>query len=671
MSEKKQPSLTDQALTSVQEAIGSSDPAEAIFSNNDTLDLLGYVWSNDPATWGRIRANLKGLVTLGDLDRAAKANWRKQHDGAGPREKLIERDGAYWKKRFTLDGPVVEPIANFVIHLRERLVLPSGDEVLAVDIRFGSGDSRRLDIPHDALLRKDDLLRRIGTTEATWHGNDSDVQLLRAHLLKQNAPRKDAVAVVGRHAHADKDYIALPGLILDYEGPAGNPPMRLVDTHGNPIVAQLTQDGRREIKWPNPEAHCEAARAVFRHLPQINTAQTVVSVIGWIFALPWASLIKRVGAWGGFPHLSLWGGTGIGKTSTVRTVLRVVGFPDDVTPLDLPGTLFTRLRAYDGSNLFPVFFDEFRLSTWERNERSQFLGELRQAYGGGREERGRPDQSATVYHLVSPIILAGEDRPRDLALENRLISIQLRKSDKKEEPFRLLSKAHLDAFALPYLSWCLAQESWLEDLAAHRTSVRELLRAESFPSADSRVVNNLAIVRFGHAMFQNYANHLAIEPAPLLDGTIEDALVEAARLVMPTSKDRNSLDQLMGLLWTMAGNGRLRRGMHYAFKGENLVIPLTEALAEARKYARETSWEEEVLSEDTYRGLINELVAGRGSYVLHGSKRADFTPDLSRRQRRGLLIDPHKLEQDLDLNAGQWGDATAILAIETPKRGAA
>ncbi len=144
---------------------------------------------------------------------------------------------------------------------------------------------------------------------------------------------------------------------------------------------------------------------------------------------------------------------------------------------------------------------------------------------------------------------------------------------------------------------------------------------------------------------------------------------------MPADTDRTSLDQLMHLLWTMAGNERLVRGKHFAFKGQNLVIPLTEALAEARKYARETSWEEDVLSEDAYRGLIQEMVDQGGSYVLQTSERADFASECGRKQRRGILIDPQKLQVDLDLDAGQWGDATAILAIEIPastgKRGVA
>jgi hypothetical protein len=590
-------------------------------------------------------------------------------------DQLVERNGSYIKKRHTQNGPVYDQVSNFSLTVRERLRLANGEEVIAVEVSLPTGNTLRRDIPNDALLRKEVLLHRIGTTKAAWFGTDSDVQLLRNHLLNQKAPERDAIEVIGRHTAGGGDLILLPNIVLDRDGPCEGAAVRLVDLHENPINRQLTGDGKRRLAWPDGDDHLAAARAIFRHLPQINAARTIAPIIGWFFSLPWAFPIKRASTWGGFPHLNPWGGTGHGKTTTVQMVLQVVGFPDDVTPLDLPGTRFTRLRAYASSNLFPVFFDEFRLSTWNRTERSQFLTELRQAYGGGREERGRADQGANVYELVSPIILSGEDRPRDLALDNRLISIQLRKSEKQEEPFRLLADAHLDAFALPYFSWCLRQEDWLEDLEAHRTSVRDLLRAESFPSVDSRVVNNLAIVSFGYAMFGRYADHLAIELAPLVDGTIEEALAEAARLVMPTSKDRNSLDQLMGLLWTMAGNGRLLRGIHYAFIGENLVIPLKEALAEARKYARETSWEEDVLSEDTYRGLIPEMVNQGGSYVLKTSERADFSSESCRKQRRGVLIDPHKLEHDLDLDVGQWGDATATLAIEIPastrKRGVA
>ena len=58
--------------------------------------------------------------------------------------------------------------------------MPDGEEVLGVDLEVHGCEPRRLDIPHTALLGRQDLLRALGTSEAAWIGNDRDVQLLRA-----------------------------------------------------------------------------------------------------------------------------------------------------------------------------------------------------------------------------------------------------------------------------------------------------------------------------------------------------------------------------------------------------------------------------------------------------------------------------------------------------------
>jgi len=643
----------------LESALGSESPREAFFGDREALRLLGIVYATDPAGYALTRDRAKdGGLGAGQLDRVAKSAARNARDGVPLQPKLIEKTGAYYRESFTASGPLIEAVADFTLQVRERLRLVSGTEVLNVEITLSNDRTLQRDLPHDAFLRKEELLKRIGTTQAAWTGNDADIQLLRAHLRKQDAPERRAVETIGRHRVEDRDYIVLPDMVLDSGGPVENPPIRLVDVRGNPIAKQLTNDRQHRVEWPNEENRRVAAEGVFKLLPQLHDAAIMGPSIAWIASLPWASPIKADPRWGGFPHLNPFGGTGVGKSSLSRVLMRVLGFPASVDLLDLPQTRFARLRAYTSTNMLPAAFDEYRRGVFQKADHERFQAELRLVYGGGREERGRADQTAVSYALIAPVMLAGEDRPGDLAVQNRTIALNPSKDDRSEEAYSEACQAPLDAFALPYWSWCLRQDDWQEQLEACRREGGEWLRAEGLLAVDSRVQNNLAILRFGWRMFLGYADHLGLEPAPLVGGTFEDTLREVTRHAMPTCSDRNSLDALLELLWVMAGNGRLRQGVHYAFRGSNLVVPLQEAVAEARRYARETE-HGAVLSWDTYRGLVREALGNEDSYVLSGSERADFyvVAQEVRKQRRGILIDPLKLEKRLVLDAGQWGEA--------------
>ena len=649
---------TEDLLKLIEDAAQHVDPSARIFGNPDLLSRLNEAKQQRPADYALAKNSLKGKLNLNDLGKAvAAAGGRTKRRPVG--ECLFQKRRGYFKKQPSPNGLINVPISNFTVQVRERLCPPSGEEVLSLAIQFEDGEEVRREVPNDALLRVDGFLRRIGTTKACWYGSDRDIQLLRALLTEQDAPVRKAVEVIGCHKIDGRDFVVLPGLVLDRNGPCDNPPVRLLDLRGNPIAKQFTMDGRRRTRWPDDDEHLLAAKAIYTHFPQLNDARIIAPTIGWFFALPVANLLKRTPSWGGFPHLTPFGGSGAGKTSYIQLFLRAFGFPEDVEPFDLPGTPFTRLRALACSNLLPVFYDEYRVSALRKFERARLHGELRQAYGGGREERGRPNQDAVSYQMLTPVILAGEDRPQDLAIDNRSVVLNLRKDDRRAGPFSAVSQVPLDTFALPYLSWTLKLDDWLTDLNSCRGEVEKRLAFKGL-SVDSRVVNNLSILRFGYRLFERYGDHLGLSASALVDGDLDDALDEVLYAVMPTGKERDSLDSLMELLWVMVGNGRFRLGSHYAFTRDQVVIPLREAVAEARRYARETDYEGSVLNEESYRSLVKEAAARRDSYVIDVSERADFKDgDSDRKQRRGVLIDPAILEQQLDLNAGQWGGATA------------
>jgi primase-polymerase (primpol)-like protein len=645
---------TDDVLATVREAVESGDAPKRIFGSRETLGALARVRATTPAAWALVRANLRGHVNLNDLDHATRTTALRlvsDDDEADRIPRLLEDAQGYSKQRIIDSGPEAVPLSNFLLTVRERLALPDGEEVIAVTASFDGGAPRSLDLPHSALLGRRDLLQGLRTSEAVWLGTDRDVQLLRAHLLRQEAPRLQGVETMGRH----RGHIVLPGLSIGCDGPMEPRETRLVDLHGHALF------GVTPRIWPTPENHLAAASAIYEFLPGINQAHIVGGLVGWVFALPWAALIRTVPGWGGFPHLVQWGTTGSGKTGTAKTAWRLCGVPFDFEPFSLPGTQFTRLRKLACTNLVPIVFDEYRPGSWRRDSTAELHHELRSAYGGELAERGTPSLGSRKYPLCAPVILAGEDRPRDPALDHRMIVLhpdpEVLGSPGFVAAFEQLHRVPLEAFCLPYWAWALAQDDWSATLGGERDAVRQWAQDQRL-SLPPRVLNNLAIVRLGWTMFRRYAEHLGLTPADLVDGDFPAVLSAAAAEVVPTGGVTTALDDLMRFVAVMVANGRLRYGVHFVEIGAGLVLPLREVLAEARRYARETEREQPLLGEDAYRGMVAEAADRPNGYVIATTERGDFHNPSGggRAQRRGVLLDVDMLDQKLEIDPEIWDE---------------
>jgi len=606
-------------------------------------ELMGKVKDATGIRMGALRDDLEKAM-LSDADDAhAPGASGKKADG------LIEDEHGYLKRGHTKEGEVTDRLSNFSIQVRERITLEDGNEVLSVDLRIDGEPAASLELPHKSLLATRDLLTSLGTSRAWWLGSDRDVQLLRAHLVQQKTIARKGIETLGRHG----EHIVLPGLVIDKKGPVDDPPLRLVDLHGRDLFRHVPS------AWPSSEDHLSAGRAVYKFLPQVNYSGVIVPAIAWVFDLPFASEIRKTPGWGGFPHLALWGGSGAGKTETCRLLWRLTGVAALCDPSSLPKTRFTRLNSLSASNLIPVFYDEFRVSTCGR-DLGAIYHELRASYGGEVEARGMPNLAVKSYNLVAPVMMAGEDRPRDAALDQRFIFLNLSPTDVAKDlhtnAFRKLHRAPLEAFAVPYWKWALAETDWLNRLEESRERVRDL---QWLPKGvPTRIVNNIALIDFGWGLFSRYGKTLGLAPSETIGGDLTEALAVALDAVMPGGKAHDGLAGVVTLISAMVVNGRLQHGLDFTTTAEGMVvIPLRDILPEARRYARETNNAEDLLGEDAYRALISAAVGNSGEHYVKESTRAgDFRKRGSdeRVRRRGFVVDPEALEAQLGIEASIW-----------------
>lgn len=656
------PILTDQKETIVlkahdyiDEAKASGNPTECIFSNPPMIQALALVRYEAPAEWALIKHELKGDVNLNDLTRATgQVSLRLVSDDERPNRLpvIIEDDYGYQREKNTQAGPIRETISNFRLVVRERLTMPEDDEVLSADLIINGRYKRRLDLTHTALTSSRDLLNHIPTPDVVWLGTDRDVQILRGHLLEQDAVSLQGTSVVGRH----KNLIVLPRTVVSSNGQANDPPLRFVNRSATGWMNNLLKE------WPCAEDQQEAIVAVYKHLARVNEVAVVLPLIGWYFVLPWADMIRNSPTWGGFPHFVMSGGAGAGKTAYSELLMQLCGFLSGAEPFSLPGTRFTRLERYASSNLIPVFFDEYRTGAMRHDEISAFHSELRSLYGGEDDERGRPNLTAKTYKLRAPIVIAGEDRPRDPALDHRLVIINPSRvvmEGKKaySDAFNRLVTYPLEAFALPYWSWALGQDNWLELLEVSRIWIHNWADEQAL-SIPVRILNNLAIVKFGLDMYCHYGSACGVKNSCEIDDqNIEKALRSLVYQVMPDGENRDALDEFMVLIATMISNDKLRYGCHFTTKGQgNIVLRLEEIHPEAKRYARETCMDGDVYGKDLYRHLIKEKMKSNNSYVLETTTVGDFekSEGEGRRKLRGVLIEPAALEEQLGIDREIW-----------------
>lgn len=641
-------------LAGLEERV-AADPGAPF--TGETLGALAVIRDQAPAEWARLRQMLrKAGVPLGELLQAMKRTTgrptlRAVRRGEEPRpeetdfNELREDAGRYVAAKLEGFTFRVEPVSNWRAEPIERLLLEDGTEVLRLRARLvGETEEHIWDLPAEALLGRKELIRALPSTEWLWTGSDNHVQMLRALWRRYPAPRRRATDCAGRHG----GLIVLPSGAYGPNGPVDPAPMVFVDRDGLAIARAFG-----EIRWPDPADAAAAKAAVAKHLAQVNVARVMAPAAGFVGALPWCALLRERPDWGGFPHLLIWGSQGGGKTSLGHLLWRLCGISLRHAPLELPRTKFARVRAWASTNLIPAWCDEYRPGAWPAAVVGELHHELRVIYAGGTEERGRPDLSVRNYVLRAPVILSGESWPADPALRERILAVSPNPETIRDPKnphtaaFLALHQAPLEAFALPYWTWALSQGDWLQEAERARQWARELLSSQGF-ALPPRVVNNLAICRFGLTMLRRY---LGVD-FEWVGATEAAVFVAMAEELFPDGRRRLALDELL-LLAAARAHRDLKYGEHWVRAAGMVVLRLEPVVTELRRFARQSGHPTDVLSEESYRRQIAELAGRPDSYVLHTTYKAKFAGN---RSLRGVALDPDRLEAALGIDAELWDE---------------
>ncbi|WP_394845150.1 hypothetical protein LZC95_50010 [Pendulispora brunnea] len=521
-------------------------------------------------------------------------------------------------------------ISSFVISPTLRIVTEDTEYICGNAIT-DRGATIPLKLPLSAFHSKRDLIRNLSSADLQWVGTDNNVQGLLRLLAARDVPRRKGVAMLGEHVEDEKRLWVGAECVIDETGFVDAPSVTYVSNGGSlhkRIAYRATLD----------DDFMSIASAVFEHLPSLNRPAVVLPIIGWWFATPAKPyLLERVGS---FPLLVVWGSPGSGK-STICTNVMWPLFGVEGEAYSATETEFALLKLLTATCSVPVVIDEYKPHDMARNRLHALHRYMRRLYRGEVEERGRQDLRVNTYHLAAPLCLAGEARPSEAALLERMVTAVPDKTALDAEPRYRTAMAELRAldlrlFAPRYIQFCLSRD-YGADLEIAAAAAKTLLRDRKVPL---RVADNIRAMLLGIHLFEEFARSLEIAlPSELdvqaaVDAVLEDVL-ETGNAV------RTALDHFLEMLSVMAAQGELRPSVHYAFADDRLALHLETCYDAFRAHCNRISYEGEMVDLRALRRLVLENKQ-QGGYVVAANERVRFSGKADR--RRAVLIDPARAD---------------------------
>ena len=175
-----------------------------------------------------------------------------------------------------------------------------------------------------------------------------------------------------------------------------------------------------------------AASVILPNLLKMNTPDVVLPVLGWFFAAPLKPRIQKLLRH--YPMLMVWGTQGSGKSTMMMEVLWPLLGVVSTEPYSATETEFALLKLLSSTNSVPVFIDEYKPYDMQRHRRNTLHRYMRRLYTGEVEERGRADQTLVSYRLAAPLCVAGETRPIEPALVERMLTANPEKNALQGDP---------------------------------------------------------------------------------------------------------------------------------------------------------------------------------------------------------------------------------------------
>ncbi|RJX19011.1 MAG: toprim domain-containing protein [Desulforudis sp.] len=502
--------------------------------------------------------------------------------------RVVEKGGVYWKIK--KDG-LEEPISNFTLAPTRRIKVERQEVLEALVCMNGHGRSEVTLWPHH-WASKVAFKKALGDLGAGWVGAEDEIQQIKVLTAEKPCPKYRGESKLGLHLRDGRWVLVASNRTLTATGEIED----LIFWSENSTRIGYEPD---KIK----PADAGETKQVVEALLDFNEPSVVAPILGWMGAVPFkARLVEAVPQLRRqFPILLLWGERGAGKTKTVEMVL-LPFFGDHEGPRKVDEmTRFTFMLNAHSTNLVPLAFDEYKPSKLNPRQISEVSGFCRSCYNaltGERGQAGPEGLTSKVYTYTAPVILLGEQTLFEPALKERIIEVICTRTGREGrrhiQEFMLLNLA---GAGLKYLRWSLGLPD--QEIAA--------IWKDEFKAADAafedRIRQNVATVRMGLRLWQRHliAEGVEINIDPLLAAVDQG---QKAALIGEGPRPKSDIDLIIegiGAMAAMAGKELVKQDEDFRVVDDRLLLRLQTLYPKFRKWAREYSFDGEVLDESSLK----------------------------------------------------------------------
>lgn len=627
---------------------GGKDPAEAAEVLDDLIQRYEGADDDPGGETERRMYKLLAAVAPDEFDDygervasvadAEKAALERHRDHARHRSEygpILVENGRTWY----LGGSPLRryELLNFELAVDSFLETP--DEPLQAKLTLRAGDQEIEKTVTPRVFKKrqrweDDVLAeqfglRMEVPGPASHPDDL-LDDLNEWVQSQDAPRLTGTKHLGRHG----DEFVLPDGSLTADGWLDEP---------STVYLEREIEAERRVRLSadeDAEYDERDVRAILRDLPFTRDVSRFLPVLGWFYATSFRPWIMD---WEGeFNLLSVTGGTGSGKTTTLGYLNRCFGL--DAEPLSVD-TYFATLTSFASSNALPVWFDEYKPSDMSKSRKEFFHRFLRKTTKGQKEQRGRADGSTRTHTIAAPAVVSGEQKIQGTAERRRSIMTTFRQdvtdrgTETRQVYKRLAGQATLEdgdlqlpddapnptAHSFAWYRWTTEQER--DEIRQQWHSAKEFVaeaRAEwdEDHELDDLEIQGLQTVVFGWRLYEAFAEEMSVRPDALPDDDdLRAALRHVADAAAPTGARKNHEDEFVELLSRAASADYLAEGKHYTHVKEGrpveqLRFNMARCYDAVSKYVRDHGLDgTELLGVDDYRERFADRADEDGHYV--------------------------------------------------------
>jgi DNA primase catalytic core len=523
-------------------------------------------------------------------------------------------------------GLQLENISSFIIKPKSRMWIDDYEAVstdLVTASKRGSATALSTGKTYAAIFERQHwnelnaFMSRLPSIDLVWQGKLPEVQAVMGIVNSYVVPTQKGTRQIGWYNVGSE---AEPKLIWV----AKNININNSGFLDQPEILYCPYPGEMEIE--NAISFRDCDDATFQQLKErakelvlINEPNAILPIIGWFFAVPFKWHFLNHPNYHHFPHLSVWGTRGSGKTETVKLLWRIFGYTGKEIP-SASQTRFALLRMFTSTNSYPICLDEYKPYDMKAGSPEAVGHFMRLAYDGKVDARGRPDQSIVSYRLIAPACLIGESPLEETATLERIIPTvlspsaidKLKEGKERQSIFSKLSETNWEGFFMRYLRDVMNLGFGKDFQEAHDGARGRVLYYLNMRPLVPRILDNLVALQFG---LERFAEFVGI-PEDALDALMQECIINTANTLCGEGDVHSTLavESMLEQLSIMAETYRLKHGVHYVVNekesGEKeIYLRLSACLAEFRKFVRETNWQGEVMVDSAYRRQLREMMA--------------------------------------------------------------